>query len=57
MIVSLEQSGREASGDCRPAMADVKEEDRQDQELRELSHQILDLAKAIHAETPRPPAA
>ena len=35
----------------------VKEEDRQNQELLELSHQILDLAKAIHAETPRRPAA
>jgi len=31
--------------------------DRQDQEPLELSHRILDLAKAIHAETPagRPP--
>lgn len=35
----------------------VKEEDRQNQELLELSHQILDLAKAIHAETPPRPAA
>ena len=35
----------------------VKEEDRQNQELLELSHQILDLAKAIHAETPRRPGA
>jgi uncharacterized membrane protein len=35
----------------------VKEEDRQNQELLELSHQILDLAKAIPAETPRRPAA
>jgi hypothetical protein len=34
----------------------VKEEDTQNQELLELSHQILDLAKAIHAETPRRPA-
>jgi uncharacterized membrane protein len=33
----------------------VKEEDKQNQELLELSHQILDLAKAIHAETPRRP--
>ena len=35
----------------------VKEEDGQNQELLELSHQILDLAKAIHAERPggRPP--
>ena len=31
----------------------VKQEDRQNQELLELSRQILDLAKAIHAETPR----
>ena len=31
----------------------VKEEDRQNEELLELSRQILDLAKAIHAETPR----
>jgi uncharacterized membrane protein len=35
----------------------VKEEDRQNQELLELSHQILDLAKAMHAETPRRPPA
>jgi uncharacterized membrane protein len=35
----------------------VKEEDRQNQELLELSHQILELATAIHAvATPRPPA-
>ena len=35
----------------------VKEEDRQNQELLELSHQILELTKAIHAvTTPRPPA-
>ena len=33
----------------------VKEEDRQNQELLELSHQILDLTKAIHAETPHRP--
>jgi uncharacterized membrane protein len=33
----------------------VKDEDRQNEELLELSHEILDLAKAIHAETtPRP---
>ena len=31
----------------------VKQEDRQNEELLELSRQILDLAKAIHAETPR----
>jgi uncharacterized membrane protein len=33
----------------------VKEEDRQNKELLDLSHQILDLTKAIHAvATPRP---
>jgi uncharacterized membrane protein len=31
----------------------VKEEGRQNEELLELSRQILDLAKAIHAETPQ----
>jgi hypothetical protein len=35
----------------------VKEEDRQNEELLELSRQILDLTKAIHAETPSRPAA
>ena len=35
----------------------VKDEETQNQELLELSHQILDLTKAIHAETPRRPAA
>ena len=35
----------------------VKEEDRQNEELLELSRQILDLTKAIHAGTPRQPAA
>jgi uncharacterized membrane protein len=45
----------------RQAIADqqwqtVKEEDTQNQELLELSHQILDLTKAIHAETPSRPA-
>ena len=35
----------------------VQEEDRQNVQLLELSNQILDLAKAIHAETPRRPAA
>ena len=35
----------------------VKEEDRQNQELLELSRQILDLTKAIHAETPPRPEA
>jgi uncharacterized membrane protein len=35
----------------------VKEEDRQNQELLELSRQILDLTKAIHAVTSPPPDA
>ena len=35
----------------------VEEEDRQNQELLELSRQILELTKAIHAETPPRPAA
>ena len=35
----------------------VKKEDRQNEELLELSRQILDLTKAIHAETPQRPAA
>jgi len=44
----------------RQAIADqqrqtVREEDRQDEELLELSRQILDLTKAIHAgSSPRP---
>ena len=43
----------------RQAIADeqwqtVKEEDRQNEELLELSRQILDLTKAIHADSPRP---
>ena len=38
-------------------MADHQGKDRQNQELLELSRQILDLTKAIHAETPRRPAA
>jgi uncharacterized membrane protein len=46
----------------RQAIADqqwrtVKEEDRQNQELLELSHQILTLAKAIRADTTSPPVA
>jgi uncharacterized membrane protein len=46
----------------RQAIADqqwqtVKEEDEQNEELLELSRQILDLTKAIHAETPSRPAA
>jgi uncharacterized membrane protein len=46
----------------RQAIADeqwqtVKEEDRQNEELLELSRQILDLTKAIHAETPSRPLA
>ena len=45
----------------RQAIADqqwqtVQEEDRQNQELLELSHQILDLTKAIHAVTTPPEA-
>jgi uncharacterized membrane protein len=46
----------------RQAIADqqwqtVKEEDMQNEELLELSRQILDLTKAIHADsTPRPAA-
>jgi uncharacterized membrane protein len=35
----------------------VQAEDRQNEELLELSRQILDVANAIHAETPRRPAA
>jgi uncharacterized membrane protein len=35
----------------------VKKEDRQNEELLELSRQILELTKAIHAETPSRPAA
>jgi uncharacterized membrane protein len=35
----------------------VKKEDRQNEELLELSRQILELTKAIHAEAPRRPAA
>jgi hypothetical protein len=38
-------------------MADRQEEDRQNEELVELSRQILDLTKAIHAETPSRPLA
>ena len=57
MIVSLE-----AIFLCVRAVADqqwqtVKEEDRQNEELVALSRQILDLTKAIHAETPPRPAA
>jgi uncharacterized membrane protein len=45
----------------RQAIADqqwqtVRKEDRQNEELLELSRQILDLTKAMHAETPPPPA-
>jgi uncharacterized membrane protein len=45
----------------RQAIADeqwqtVKEEDRQNEELLELSRQILDLTKAIHADSTPPPA-
>jgi uncharacterized membrane protein len=35
----------------------VQEEDQQNQELLDLSHQILDLTKAIHAVTGSRPAA
>jgi uncharacterized membrane protein len=35
----------------------VKKEDRQNEELLELSREILELTKAIHAETPSRPAA
>jgi uncharacterized membrane protein len=35
----------------------VEKEDRQNEELLELSRQILELTKAIHAETPSRPAA
>jgi uncharacterized membrane protein len=35
----------------------VRKEDRQNEELLELSRQILELTKAIHAEAPSPPAA
>ena len=46
----------------RQAIADqqwhtVKEEDKQNEELLELSRQILELTKAIHAETPSRPTA
>ena len=46
----------------RQAIADqqwqtVREEDRQNQELLELSHQILELTTAIHATTRQRPAA
>ena len=46
----------------RQAIADqqwrtVEKEDRQNEELLALSRQILDLTKAIHAETPSRPAA
>jgi uncharacterized membrane protein len=34
----------------------VQEEDRQNEELLELSRQILELTKAIHADANRPPA-
>jgi uncharacterized membrane protein len=68
MIVSLEaiflstfvMISQNRADEKRQAIADqqwqtVKEEDRQNQELLELSHQILELTKAIHAvTTPRP---
>ena len=68
MIVSLEaiflstfvMISQNRADEKRQAIADqqwqtVKEEDRQNEELLELSHQILELTKAIHAvTTPRP---
>ena len=68
MIVSLEaiflstfvMISQNRADERRQAIADqqwqtVKEEDRQNQELLELSHQILELTRAIHAVTgPRP---
>ncbi len=66
MIVSLEaiflstfvMISQNRADEKRRALADqqwqtVKKEDRQNEELLELSHQILDLTKAIHAVTPR----
>ena len=64
MIVSLEaiflstfvMISQNRADEKRQAIADqqwhtVREEDRQNQELLELSHQILELTKAIHAVT------
>jgi uncharacterized membrane protein len=58
-FVMISQNRTEAR---RQVLADqqwqtIEEEDRQNQELLELSRQILDLMKAIHAETPRRSAA
>jgi uncharacterized membrane protein len=64
MIVSLEAIflstfvliSQNRADEKRQAVADqhwrlVKEEDRQNQELLDLSHQILELTKAVHAHT------
>ena len=70
MIVSLEAiflstfvmiSQNRADGK-RQAIAEqqwqtVQEEDRQNAELLQLSHQILELTRAIHADTTPPPRA
>jgi hypothetical protein len=68
MIVSLEAifvdlcddqpdpGRRETPGPGRPPMADLQEEEEQNQELLALSNQILELTKAIHAlDTARSP--
>jgi uncharacterized membrane protein len=70
MIVSLEaiflstfvMISQNRADEKRQIVADqqwqtVQAEDRQNEELLELSRQILDVANAIHAETPRRPAA
>jgi uncharacterized membrane protein len=70
MIVSLEAIflstfvliSQNRADSKRQAIADqqwhtVQEEDQQNQELLDLSHQILDLTKAIHAGTGSRPAA
>ena len=70
MIVSLEaiflstfvMIGQNRADARRQAIADqqwqtVKEEDMQNEELLELSRQILDLTKAMHAESTTRPAA
>ena len=58
-FVMISQNRAEAK---RQVIADqqwqtVKDEDRQNEELLELSRQILDLTKAIRADTNRPPGA
>ena len=70
MIVSLEaiflstfvMISQNRADERRQAIADqqwqtVEEEDRQNEELLALSRQILDLTRAIHAQTPSRPAA